>query len=178
MRHFALAGFALAVATSAQAMPRATPGQADSLIIQVRQGCGIGMVLVDGQCVSRHDLRVERRVERRTDDGAYGTGAYTGNYYGAYAPGQDIGNYHATHRTSSNTGNDCYRAWDQDARNNKSMPCSNGPAAYVDTPGVNAIMRARDSWGNGTWYAYATRSGITCMPGTTIMMGGQPYLCQ
>jgi hypothetical protein len=81
LNHFALAGLAVAVATSAQAMPRATL-QADSVIIQVREGCGIGMVVVDGQCVSRHDLRVERRVERRDDYGSYGNAPYGNAAYG------------------------------------------------------------------------------------------------
>jgi hypothetical protein len=152
LKHFALAGFAIAVATSAQAMPRATL-QADSVITQVRQGCGIGMVLVDGRCVSRHDLRVERRTGRRDYDGAYDS-------------------------TAANTGDNCYRAWDQDARNNKLMPCSSGSPAYVDTPGVRAIVRARERLGAGSWYPYARSSGIVCMPGTTVTMGGQEHLCQ
>jgi hypothetical protein len=136
MRLVALAGFALAVATSAQAMPRATLGQAGSLITQVRAGCGVGMVMMDGQCISRH-IRAER-----------------------------------------GTGNDCYRGWDQDRRSYKSMPCASDSPAYVDTPGVHAILRARKSWGNGTWYSYARSSGITCMPGTMVTMGGQQHLCQ
>jgi hypothetical protein len=151
LKQFALAGLALAIATSTQAMPRAAL-QADNVIIQVRQGCGTGMVLVDGQCVSRHDLRVERRMERRDYHGAYGTAANTSD-------------------------NNCYRAWDQDARNNKSMPCSSGSAAYVDTPGVRAIVRAKEGR-EGTWYPYARSSGIICMPGTTVAMGGKDYLCQ
>jgi hypothetical protein len=80
LKELTLVGVAIAVATSAQAMPRATP-QAHSMITQVREGCGIGMVLVDGQCVSRHNLRVERRMDRR---GYYGTGGtYGAAGYGA-----------------------------------------------------------------------------------------------
>lgn len=132
LKHFALAGFAIAAATSAQAMPRATL-QMDGVITQVRQGCGIGMVLVDGQCVSRHDLR----VERRDSYGTYGTGGYSGTAYGAYGPHFD-----------------------------------------VDTPGVITIMRYRDNWGSEGWDGYARRSGIVCVPGTSVTMGDQQYLCQ
>lgn len=141
MRLIALAGFALAVATSAQAMPRATPGQAGSLTIQVRDRCGTGMALVNGLCVLRHDMR-------------------------------------GAHATAANPGGNCYRAWDQDARQYKFMPCSGGSPAYVDTPGVRAIVRARERLGQGMWYPYAMSSGITCMPGTKVTMGGQEYLCQ
>src|SRR5262249_7913269 len=118
LNRFALAGFAIAVASSAQARPRAAL-QPDSMIIRVRQGCGIGSVLFDGDCMSRHDLRVERRINRR-------------DYYGTY-------------NSAADPSGMCYRQWDQDARNNKMMPCSSGTAAYVDTPGVRAIMRARET---------------------------------
>jgi hypothetical protein len=150
MRLVALAGFAVAVATSAQAMPRTTPVQTGSLVTQVRQGCGTGMVRVNGQCVSRPDMRVERGNN-------YGT-----NGNGGYPSGM------------------CYRQGDQDTRGGKLMPCASASdsPAYVDTPGVRVIMRARERWGPGTWYAYATKSGIVCMPGTKITMGGQEHLCQ
>jgi len=168
MRLFALAGFAVAAATTAQAMPRAPLDQANGLITQVRDGCGAGKVMADGQCVLRHDIRVQRRVDRRNNYATSGTG-YTGNNQGTYGAGN------------------CYRSWDQDARNFKYMPCPTGApgpygtaygAHYVDTPGVHAIMNARERLGRGTWYPYATSSGITCTPGTTIKMGGQDYLCQ
>jgi hypothetical protein len=55
-------------------MPRATLHQADSLITQIREGCGIGMVMVDGACVSRHDIRVARRLN--DNDGVYTRGLY------------------------------------------------------------------------------------------------------
>ncbi len=150
MRLIALAGFAFAVATSVQAMPRTTPAQTGSLVTQVREACGTGRVMVNGRCVSRRDNRVERR----------------NNYASSGPAGYPSGM--------------CYRQGDQDARSYKFMPCSSGSPAYVDTPGVRAIMRARERLGSGTdiWYPYATSSGITCMPGTKVTMGGKEYLCQ
>ena len=150
MRLVALTGFAFAVAMSAQAVPRATLAQTGSLVTQVRNGCGTGMVMVNGQCVSRPDIRVERRNNSSTN----------GN--GGYPSGM------------------CYRQGDQDTRSGKYMPCasSSDTPAYVDTPGVRVIMRSRERWGAGTWYPYATKSGIICMPGTKVTMGGQEYLCQ
>ena len=58
------AGFALVVATSAQAMIPAPPLQPDSSIIQVREGCGAGKVLEGGKCVSRASIRQDRRCLR------------------------------------------------------------------------------------------------------------------
>ena len=59
----AAAGFALAIATSAQAM---TPAPlSDHMITQVRMGCGAGMVMVNGVCESRAGMRHERRAMRR-----------------------------------------------------------------------------------------------------------------
>jgi len=128
MKLVALAGFAFAVATSVQAMPRATVGQADSLIAQVREGCGIGMVVVDGQCVSRHDLRVNRRVERRLDRrGYYGApgGAVVGPYAYVDTPGAiAIGRYRSS--------------WENDWQGYASR---NG---IVCVPGNNVSMGGRD----------------------------------
>jgi hypothetical protein len=45
--------FALAVATSAQAMPVAPLHQADGMITQVREACGAGWVRINGVCVAR-----------------------------------------------------------------------------------------------------------------------------
>ena len=58
----AAADFALA-ATSSQAMTRVPLLQPDSLITQVREGCG-PVVMVNGQCVSRHAIRQARRCIR------------------------------------------------------------------------------------------------------------------
>jgi hypothetical protein len=64
IRLIALVGFALAVATTSQAMTRAPLLQPDRSIIQVREGCGPGMVMVNGQCVPRAAIRQERRCIR------------------------------------------------------------------------------------------------------------------
>jgi hypothetical protein len=57
--------FALGVTTSAQATSLAPLHQPDSVITQVRQGCGAGMYMVNGRCVSRQARRHVRRVIRR-----------------------------------------------------------------------------------------------------------------
>jgi hypothetical protein len=49
--------FALALASTAEAMPVAPLGQADGLVIQVRQGCGPGRQLFGGMCVSNSRVR-------------------------------------------------------------------------------------------------------------------------
>jgi hypothetical protein len=58
--------FALAVATSAQAMPLTSLHQPDSMITQVREGCGAGMHMINGRCVTTSARRhVRRDVIRR-----------------------------------------------------------------------------------------------------------------
>ena len=57
--------FALALATSAQAMPLAPLQQADGMTTLVRFGCGPGRTLVAGHCVARTTIRHTRRVIRR-----------------------------------------------------------------------------------------------------------------
>ncbi|KGT74377.1 hypothetical protein MA20_39280 [Bradyrhizobium japonicum] len=64
IRLFAVAGFALAIASSTQAMPRA-PIQPDDLITQVAVGCGPGRTMVNGVCVARTTIRQTRRDVRR-----------------------------------------------------------------------------------------------------------------
>jgi hypothetical protein len=61
----AAAGFAFAIATSAQAMTPAPLTQPDHMITQVRMGCGAGRVMVNGVCQSRAGVRQERRAMRR-----------------------------------------------------------------------------------------------------------------
>ena len=61
----AAAGFALAIATSAQAMTPAPLAQPDHIITQVRMGCGAGRVMVNGVCHSRAGMRQEHRAMRR-----------------------------------------------------------------------------------------------------------------
>jgi hypothetical protein len=64
IRFIAIAAFALAFATSAHAMTLA-PLQPDSVITQVREGCGPGRIMVNGACVARTDIRQTRRAVRR-----------------------------------------------------------------------------------------------------------------
>jgi hypothetical protein len=66
IRLIAVAGLALAVATSAQAMTPAPLVQPDNLITKVAAGCGIGRTMVNGKCESRIEKRHERRQSRRT----------------------------------------------------------------------------------------------------------------
>ena len=64
IRFFAVAGLALAVATSAQGMTRVTPVPPDSLITPVIAGCGLGQTMVNGKCETRHEKRQNRRCLR------------------------------------------------------------------------------------------------------------------
>jgi hypothetical protein len=58
--------FAMAVATSAQAMSLAPAHQLDNMIAQVRQACGAGMHMINGRCVTTPARRqVRRGVIRR-----------------------------------------------------------------------------------------------------------------
>jgi hypothetical protein len=60
----ALVAFGLVLACAAQAMPLAPLHQPDASIAQVRMGCGPGMVMANGACVSRHAIRQARRCAR------------------------------------------------------------------------------------------------------------------
>jgi len=64
IKFFAAVGFALAVATSAQAMTPAPLLQSDTLITQVRAGCGPGMIWTNGGCAPRTYMRQARRCLR------------------------------------------------------------------------------------------------------------------
>ena len=66
IRLIAVAGFALAVATSAQALSPAPLPQPDGMITQVRLGCGPGRTRVGGVCVARTTIRHTRRAVRRS----------------------------------------------------------------------------------------------------------------
>jgi hypothetical protein len=66
LRLFVVAGFALAVAGSAQAMMPAPIPQPDGMIAQVRFAYGPGRTLVAGRCVARTTIRHTRRVIRRS----------------------------------------------------------------------------------------------------------------
>ena len=62
IRLIAVAAFALAVATSAQAMTPAPVHQPDGMITQVREACGAGRVRINGVCVARTTKRHVRRA--------------------------------------------------------------------------------------------------------------------
>jgi hypothetical protein len=65
IRLIAIAAFALAVTTSAQAMTPA-PAQAPAgIVTEVAYGCGPGRTLVRGVCVARSTVRHVRRQVRR-----------------------------------------------------------------------------------------------------------------
>jgi hypothetical protein len=51
MTKLAAIAFVVAIASSAQAMPRAVVEQPDSVVITVREACGAGMHRVNGVCV-------------------------------------------------------------------------------------------------------------------------------
>jgi hypothetical protein len=58
--------FALALASSAQAMPSVPLQQPDEMVITVREGCGPGRVRGPaGHCVARTTIRHTRRAVRR-----------------------------------------------------------------------------------------------------------------
>jgi|SRR5580700_9910295 hypothetical protein len=61
--------FALALASSAQAMPQAPLQQSDDMVITVREACGAGMHRVGGVCVSNVGGRHARRAVRRCATG-------------------------------------------------------------------------------------------------------------
>ena len=61
---------ALALASTAQAMPRAPTQPPDEIVITVRGACGIGMRRVGGVCVSNVGARHARRAVRRCVRGA------------------------------------------------------------------------------------------------------------
>ena len=65
--------FAMAVATSAQAMLPAPLHQPDNMITQVREGCGAGMHMINGRCAmsaaklsgAEHANRTSRSADAR-----------------------------------------------------------------------------------------------------------------
>ena len=65
IRLISIAGFVLAVATSAQAMTAAPIHQQDGMITQIAYGCGPGRTRVGGVCVARTTIRHTRRQMRR-----------------------------------------------------------------------------------------------------------------
>jgi hypothetical protein len=69
IRLIVIAGFALSVAVSAQAMTPAPITQPDSLITEVAAACGAGRTRVNGVCVARTTVRQTRRAVRRCATG-------------------------------------------------------------------------------------------------------------
>jgi hypothetical protein len=69
IRLIAVAGFALSVATSTQAMTPAPIHQPDGMITQVALACGVGRTRINGVCVARTTVRQTRRVVRRCATG-------------------------------------------------------------------------------------------------------------
>lgn len=65
IRLIAVAAFALAVTSSAQAMTVAPIHHPDGMITQVAYGCGPGRTRVGGVCVARTTIRHVRRGVRR-----------------------------------------------------------------------------------------------------------------
>ncbi len=61
LRLIALAAFAFALATSAQAMSPLPLHQSDGLVTQVREACGPFRVRINGVCVARTTKRQVRR---------------------------------------------------------------------------------------------------------------------
>ena len=69
IRLIAVAGFALSVATSAQAITPAPIPQPHGMIAQVALACGAGRTRVNGVCVARTTVRHTRRAVRRCATG-------------------------------------------------------------------------------------------------------------
>ena len=70
IRLIAIAGCALFVAVSAQAMtPAPIIPQPDGMITQIAAACGAGRTRVNGVCVARTTVRQTRRAVRRCATG-------------------------------------------------------------------------------------------------------------
>jgi hypothetical protein len=70
IRLIAIAGFALSVAVSAQAMTVAPiVPQPNDMITKVAAACGMGRTRVNGVCVARTTVRQTRRAVRRCATG-------------------------------------------------------------------------------------------------------------
>ena len=66
IRLIAIAGFAVSIAVSAQAMTVApTIAQPDSIVTEVAAACGVGRTRINGVCVARTTVRHTRRAVRR-----------------------------------------------------------------------------------------------------------------
>ena len=65
LRTVAIVTFGVVLTCAAQAMPLTPAHQPDSMITQVRMGCGVGRVMINGVCQSRAAMRQQRRANRR-----------------------------------------------------------------------------------------------------------------
>lgn len=65
LRLIAVAGFALLVTSSAQALTPAPMPQPESIVSEVAAACGAGRTRVNGVCVARTTVRQTRRAVRR-----------------------------------------------------------------------------------------------------------------
>lgn len=55
---------ALALTSSAQALPLTAPHHSDQMITKVREACGVGMHRVNGVCIRTHARRAASRCAR------------------------------------------------------------------------------------------------------------------
>ena len=70
IRLIAIAGFALSIAVSAQAMtPAPIVPEPNGMITEVAAACGVGRTRVNGVCVARTTVRQTRRAVRRCATG-------------------------------------------------------------------------------------------------------------
>jgi hypothetical protein len=65
MKKLIVTAIALVITTSAYAMSPVMRHETNGMVIQVREGCGIGRVRVNGICVARTTIRHARREARR-----------------------------------------------------------------------------------------------------------------
>jgi hypothetical protein len=65
LRLIAVAGFALLVTSSAQAITPAPMPQPESIVSEVAAACGAGRTRINGVCVARTTVRQTRRAVRR-----------------------------------------------------------------------------------------------------------------
>jgi hypothetical protein len=79
IRVIAIAAFALAIATSAQALSPAPLHQSEATTTQVAFACGPGRTLVGGVCVARTTKRQVRRHARRC--AVWGAGNVCARWY-------------------------------------------------------------------------------------------------
>ena len=78
MKKLIVTAIALLITTSAYAMSPVMHHETNGMVIQVRQGCGIGRVRVNGICVARTTIRHARRQARRCR--RWNAGACVGYY--------------------------------------------------------------------------------------------------